>query len=280
MEERMGILEAFRNRIFGESKKRPEARRVAARAMVLSTIVCRSYLEQENRDGDHKNAEGYMGLLYWLEESKILSELEDDERRFLETRPGAASNQAMYDAFWRAEGLGVLAWALGRFELPPYDEPTNPDAAQQAVGFLKSRREMDLRKSGMLRPDADIGRFSTHATIVSWRLRQFTAGQDSPLFRDATEAFGAGRSGVAEPMDFVGFLRSYHNFKERWLEDIRIIDGDLAIRDTSIAEAPRDHVKGCMSIALERQIAAYWLEGSSRIYSQVNPMTLLSACVE
>jgi hypothetical protein len=36
----------------------------------------------------------------------------------------------------------------------------------------------------------------------------------------------------------------------------------------------------CGSIAQERQLAAYWLEGDNEVYSQVNTPTLLSACVE
>jgi hypothetical protein len=35
-----------------------------------------------------------------------------------------------------------------------------------------------------------------------------------------------------------------------------------------------------MSIAVEGQIAAYRLEGDDKAYSQVNPSTFLSACVE
>jgi hypothetical protein len=136
----MDLQEIAQNRFYREGKVRPSARRVAARAMVLSTIVCRSYLEQEHRRGDYRNARGSIGLLAWLTQSGLQSELEPDERRFLATPVGAASDRAMVDAHWRTEGLGVLAWALGRFELPPYDEQTNPDIAQPAISFLRPSR--------------------------------------------------------------------------------------------------------------------------------------------
>jgi hypothetical protein len=276
----MGIQGIADERSFPEENKRPSAQRVAARALVLSTIVCRGYLEKEHREGDSSHAEGHRGLHIWLQIADLWSELEPEELQLLRTPPGQASDRAMIDALWRTEGLGVLAWTLGRFELPPYDEMTNPDAAQKAVGFLRPAEAMDLSESGVLRPDPEIGRLSTHLTTVHWRLRQFRIGRDSPVFRQATEDFGAGRSGIGEPMDFVGLLRRYPHFKERWLEDLRLIDGDLAIGGTPIAEAAPEAVVQCGSIAMERQIAAYWLEGDDEVYSRVNTPTLLSACVE
>jgi hypothetical protein len=205
----MGTQQITDQQPSSEENKRPSARRVAPRAMVLSVVVCRGYLEAEHRDGNYTHPEGYRGLLLWLQLADLLSELEPEERQFLETPPGQASDQAMINALWRAEGLGVLAWALGRFEMPPYDEMTDPDAAQGAVGFIRPAEAIDLSESAVLRPDPEIGRLSTHLTIVHWRLRQFRIGRDSPTYRQAKEAFGPGRSGIGEPMDFVGLLRRY-----------------------------------------------------------------------
>jgi hypothetical protein len=56
------------------------------------------------------------------------------------------------------------------------------------------------------------------------------------------------------------------------------VDGDLAIGDQSIKNAPPEKVAFCERIALERQIAAYWIQGDARIYSKVEPTTLLAAC--
>jgi hypothetical protein len=276
----MEIHEGFGNRSFDEGNPPPSARRVAARAMVLSAVVYRSILEDEHRAGVHEHAEGRRALLPWLARYGLLSELEPDERRFLEAPTGEADERVAGNSSWRAEGLGVLTWALRRSELPPYDQLFDPVAGFQGVGFLDLPPGVDLLNTAVLRPAPEIGRFSTHATIVSWRLRQFRVDRDSELFRQSAECFGTGQSGVGEPMDFVGFLRSYPHFKGRWLEDLRIIDGDLAIGDTSIARASPDRVERCTSIAIERQIAAYWLEGENPIYSEVNPMTVLSTCVE
>jgi hypothetical protein len=143
--------------------------------------------------------------------------------------------------------------------LPPYDQPIfPPDDVQQSVGFLSPSGEEDLRDAAVLRPSAEIDRFARQITVVSWRLRQFHL---SP-----------GR------MDFVGDLRAHPNFKDIWLEHLRLIDGDLALGDKCIAAASEEEVRRCTSIAVERQIAAYWLQGDDPIYSQVNPATILMAC--
>jgi hypothetical protein len=248
--------------------------------MVLAAIVCRANLEMDKDDQVRENEELAPPLLPWLRELRLKSELEPEELRFLETPVGSASQHETANKFFLAEGVAVLAWALRRYELPPYDQLAHPNDPLEGVGFLRTADEGDLRRSAVLRPDPEIGRFSSHITIVNWRLRQFQAGQDSALYRDATGLFGRGRSGVGEPMDFVGLLRSYFNFRERWLEDLRLIDGDLAIGDKSISEAAPAEVRLCGCIATARQVAAYWLEGDNPIYSKVNPSTLLSACVE
>jgi hypothetical protein len=73
-------------------------------------------------------------------------------------------------------------------------------------------------------------------------------------------------------------LRAHPSFKEYWLDGLRFIDGDLAIGNRRIADASPEEIKKCTSIATERHIAAYWLQGSDETYSKVIPATLLSAC--
>jgi hypothetical protein len=65
----------FLNWLFGNKRQPPPARQVAARAMVLSTIVCRAYLEVEHYRGIHEHAEGGRGLLSWLAKRGLQSEL-------------------------------------------------------------------------------------------------------------------------------------------------------------------------------------------------------------
>jgi hypothetical protein len=260
--------------------------------MVLSTIVCRGYLEQEHRNGIHENAEGRLGLLDWLEEADLMSELEADEYHFLKTPVGQADDQLYLNAIWRTEGLGVLAWAMNQFELPPYDHLIDPDAAQQAIGFLAPIAERDLRKAAALRPASEIKRLASHITIVSWRLRQFridpTRAVPSTDYRyegqrlvpvlESTALRTNAGPGIGQRMDFAEYLQHHQRFQEYWLDGLRFVDGDLAMGNKSITAADPEVVKSCASIAVERQIAAYWLQGDKPKYSQVQASTLLSEC--
>jgi hypothetical protein len=235
----------------------PPARRVAARAMVLAGVVGRAVLEmnrEDLRDPDRIRQQPFP----WLKGVGIARELEPRERDFLRKPIGRADRAVVNESIWRVEGLAVLAWALNRFTLPAYDEAVSPVPAQASVGFGSREVARELLDSGSLRPSSEIERFATHATLVTWRLRQFRLSPG--------------------PWDFVGYLRRHASFREAWLEDLRIVDGDLALGAQSIANAPAEKVQHCERIALERHIAAYWLQGDDPTYSKVDPTTLLSAC--
>jgi len=150
-------------------------------------------------------------------------------------------------ASWRREGLAVLAWALNQFELPPYDTPVvPPDAAHLSVGFQDPQIARELVARGELRPRAEIDQLATYLTVVSWRLQQFAI--------------------TPGPMDLAAFLRGFSSFKDTWLDGLRILNGDLAIGAQPISQVSAEEVRLCGSIAIERQIAAYWLQGDDPVY--------------
>lgn len=234
----------------------PSSSRVARRALVLAAVVARAFLDQspELATSD-KSCEDLFARLKGL---GIAGELEATERAFLKTRIGRTDKGLAANFSWRAEGLAVLAWALNRFTLPPYDQVVNPIAVQDCVGFANPELARELMNSGTLLSTTEIDRFATHATLVSWRLRTFRM--------------------YPGPWDFVGHLRKQAAFHESWLDDLRLLDGDLAIGNQSIFNAPAEEVERCERMTVERQIAAYWLQGDDRVYSKVDPATLLSAC--
>jgi tetratricopeptide (TPR) repeat protein len=271
----------------------PSARRVAARALVLAAVFYRAQLESD------RFAEAWRSkLLAWIDALDLGPELERGERSFLHTPVGHADAQLVANASWRVEGLGVLAWALGRFDLPAYDDlgefATPPDVGftEKLLSAMDTAAARELLQSAGLRPKSEIDRFSRHITLVSWRLRQFLVDPDRPVPSMDFEMRGGRRvavedraalrrpagPGIGEGMDFAGYLRGHGHFEEHWLDGLRLIDGDLALGDTSIAAASPEDVRRCASIAVERQIAAYWLRGDDRTYSKVIPSTLLSAC--
>jgi tetratricopeptide (TPR) repeat protein len=284
-------LEALQAGTEGEAK-RPSAQRVAARAMILSAVVCRALLEEEHEAGNHEHADGRTALLSWIEDLGLTLELEPAELSFLTTPVGQASRRQTIDGQWRREGLCVLAWALGRFALPPYDQPAEADAVLHSLEFLSVKDAAALHESARLRPADEISRCASHMTIVHWRIRTFQLDPelvapsvgfdvrgDLPVPTDKGPVLRkVGGTGIGEGMDFAGYLREHPRFKDDWLDHLRLIDGDLVIGYRGIADAFPPLVEGCRSIAVERQIAAYWLRGDAVTYSKVEASTMLSGC--
>ena len=231
----------------------PPASQVAARALVLAAVAARGDLERQ-----HDQSACHLPLA-WLKGVGGAAALEAQERAFLKGAAGRAEEKVIAAASWRREGLAVLAWALRQFELPAYDSPVvPPDAAQLSVGFQDPQTARELLARGELRPRAEVDQLAAQLTVVSWRHQQFAI--------------------TPEPMDLVAFLREFSSFKDTWLEGLRIMDGDLAIGARPIAQASTEAVQLCRSIVIERQIAAYWLQGDDPAYSAVEPVTLLSVC--
>jgi len=232
----------------------PCAQRVAARAIVLSAITYRAHLEDH---ADSPDSEPFRRkALAWLDSVGLASELEQKERKFLETPVGKAERQTVIDGHWRSEGLAVLAWALKRYGLPAYDEGVDIKAAADAVGFLDTKTARDLLRSAEVRAPAEISLLAAHTTIVHWRLRQFNLAPG--------------------PMDYNGYLRQHPFSKPYWHDNLRFVDGDLAIGESSVSHASEEDFETCRSTAVERQVAAYWLQGECKAYSGVDASTILS----
>jgi hypothetical protein len=97
---------------------------VARRALILSAIVCRS-----NSDHDPTNPAAialWNRLKAWIESLDVASEIEPAEKEMIYAPLGSLDKQKGTRAMWRAEGLGILAWALGRFPFPKYGEKVDP----------------------------------------------------------------------------------------------------------------------------------------------------------
>jgi hypothetical protein len=237
-----------------EQPSAPSARRVAARALVLTAVVYRSLLEQYAKSAESEVFRRQ--LLVWIDAVGLTSEIEQHEHHLLDAPLGRAEEQAVINGCWRSEGLAVLAWALMRYEVPPYDERVDLLTAADGVGFLDTNAASDLLRSAALRPSSEIDGLAARTTIVHWRLRQFAMG---PV-----------------PMDYSGYLRKHIAYKPYWLDGLRFVDGDLAIGQKCIADAGDLPTQQCGSTAVERQIAAYWLQGEQEVYSRVAADTILS----
>lgn len=227
------------------------ADRVARRALALAAVSVRALVEQD--DPDDPSAEEFrQRVLNWVSEVGVGDELEPDEWEVLQRPVGRLDRQQQIDATWRLEGLVVLAWALGKFDLPPHDELVDPNDLARSVGFLDDEAGRALLASAELRPEAEIDAVAKRLLGIHWRLRDFTLRPQA--------------------MDFAAFSRECW-FGSFDLGDTRLIDDDLALGDVAVVDADDQAFGKAYSAARERHLAVNWLRGYSRVYSQTDTST-------
>jgi len=229
----------------------PAPERVAQRALALTAVAARATLELDAPQMDDPEFHRQR-LLKWIGELGIGDELEPDEWEVLQRPVGRLEQQSFVNAMWRVEGLGVLAWALQRYELPADDELVTPPDLYQSMRLFKADEAREILEEPNLRPIEELDEMAIHLLMLHWRVRDFSLRP--------------------EPMDFVAFS------KKSWLGEFdisrfRILDNDLAIGNAAIADAPADEVGRVQSLAMERHLAINWLMGDAELYSDVDTST-------
>lgn len=227
----------------------PNGVRVARRALVLTAIVYRGFLEHSEEDKNEREGQR-AAVLEWIEAHALDEELEDDERILLDTPVGDLEEQLAVNAFWRSEGLGVLAWALGT-ELDPHDRNVDAAGLSGALGFLDTELPEHVTDP-YLRDPEELEWMAKRLLGIHWRLRQFSIKPES--------------------MDFKAFSEDCW-FGSFDLEGIDLADSDLAIGGTPIADCDPEIIDRCQSVALERHQAINWLLGYDPTYSEADTST-------
>jgi hypothetical protein len=189
----------------------------------------------------------------WVRAIGIEDELEPDERKLLGHKLGKVPQQDAVNSTWRLEGLGVLAWALGRFDLPPHDEMVQPGKLLPAVSILNADGARALLAKPTLVPAEEIRKGSARAFAIHWRVRQFTMVDPKPI-------------------DFANLARTAW-FGPLDIEGVRLVEKDLAIGPKAISKARTDNVDLVASAAQERHLAFNWLMGASEVYSETDTST-------
>jgi hypothetical protein len=240
-----------------EGRPRPPGpKRVARRAVALMGVVGRAVIEREVRlkrvapehaDGMHDR------LLRWLTDVRGDTEFEPAEEAVVQSAPGRLHEQHFLDAMWRVEGLALLGWALGRLDLPRYDELVSIDAVWDGMAFLEADEIKALLAKPPLRPPEQLEAVRRQVLAYHWRLSQF-------------------RHVAAKAMDFEAFARDCR-FGPLDLSPFELVDGDLALQGRRIDTAPAELLDSCCSIAAERHRAINWLcQGPDR-YSEADIST-------
>lgn len=227
----------------------PTVERVRRRAWALCGVIYRSFLETFEDAADA--ATGHSRLLNWIDAIDLRDEFETAEWNLINGDLGTLDQQTIINGTWRSEGLAVLAWALGAFELPPHDQTCDPRQVTGSVFFLADDALARADELQLRTPEA-LSRFGEIQLALHWRLRDFSLRPEAMNFREfpKTAWFGS--------ID---------------LSSLPFAEEDLAIQGQPIAKADPDLVRFCSSIASERHQAINWLEGWDKIYSEVDTST-------
>ena len=164
-------------------------------------------------------------VLQVIEGDEVRDEVEPGERRVLLTPLGRLGEQELVDATWRAEANAVLAWGLGRFELPAFDEQVDPFAVATALGMADGHVDDDLLASPTLRPADEIDALAEQLFAAHWRLVQFRLDGLAMDFEELGETAWFG------PLLIAG---------------LPLVDRDLAIRGSTIADADPADVRAML----------------------------------
>jgi hypothetical protein len=210
----------------------------------LAAVVCRSGIEQNagNSEAESFRAE----VLQWLDTAGVASSLEPEELEMLKAPLGTLTEQQEKNAGWRAEGLGVLAWALNRWELDPFYAPTDAPAVAEALGFMEPEG-LEMLKTPKLRSKPEREKLARQLYLIHMRLRR--AYDKEPGSRNVAQL------AIELKVNPV---------------DLDLVNDDLAISGVPLSEVPSEVIRYTISTVAERHRAANWLLGDNPSYSGVS----------
>jgi hypothetical protein len=234
-----------------EERTPPDVKRVTRRMLCLVAVSGRGLLEAEQMPREQAETERRR-LMTWVGELALESELEPQELAVLQRPVGTLSPQETVDVTWRLEGLGVLAWALGQFDLPPYDQLVDPGELLPAAGFLDLNQATRLLASTSLRSTESLRELQDQCFALHWRLRNFHLDQ--------------------RPINFQKFAADCW-FGPLDVSTARFCDDDLAVGDVPISRASEDDFERTLSAASERHLAINWLVEGGELYSETDTST-------
>jgi len=227
----------------------PDVDRVVRRAFVLAALSARALTEKDEPD----DLEGFRAELNeWLSAVGGDVGLEPDEAAFL-ANPGVPDDQALVDAVWRVEGLAVLAWALELSDMPRYDELCTPRTLWEALCLFQPEPAQELASRARLRPRAELEAMQRSLLTFHWRIVHYRV--------------------QANAIDFQAVVQQGGWFERFDLHSLDLVDGDLALHGTPIADADDEARTSAASIAQERHLAINWLCDGSHRYSDTDTST-------
>jgi hypothetical protein len=223
----------------------PTAIAVAKRALVLSGVACRAFLEKIDDDEQrHGLADA---IADFFNELDLWPFLEPYEQKVFDCTIGEMPPRMQIRGTWFAEGVSILAWALRRRDFPPHDQEIDPIVITNSLDFLGGGAK-DLLISPRLRRSVDLETarlwfYEMHCTLRGF-LHYGGSGRLPNWLGEYLHIFNL-------PPDRVTFA------------------GLLLIDGKPLAELDRARVEACENIIRERHRAAIWLAGEHSVYTDI-----------
>jgi hypothetical protein len=170
--------------------------------------------------------------------------LRDEVRAALAELP--TEDPAVVDAIWRGEALGTLLWSLQLVELPPYDEPFDPEevvAVETGDAALRDEDELQLERES--------------ARLWHWRAR--TTGLQAAGTLELPERYAT--------FDQLIAAIAMRGFEQGLLP--APIRGDFRAYGKVYRHLTPEQQAEAHSIALERHHALNWLCGEGESWDDV-----------
>jgi Domain of unknown function (DUF4272) len=219
--------------------KGPSAERVHRRALALAYLACRAMI-----DVDPSAAEMAGAILQFVRGVGLEDAFEPCEARILQAPFGTLSEFEVVETSWVVEGIAVLAWALGKMELPPFSTKCPAAPVSIALGMFRPGTKETLSEAA-LRDAAEIESLALSYLALNWRIgRQI----ENP-----------------EKLDFAGQL-SDPNRPHLLVDGLELRDGDLTIDGVELGQVGPDRFGEVFTIVRQRFNAFKWLQGYAACY--------------
>jgi Domain of unknown function (DUF4272) len=208
-------------------------------------LACRAMIDG---DPDPSALEMAGKILPLTQEAGVFKTYEPAEVRLLQAPWGSLPRPARVALGWAVEGVAVMAWALGKAQLPPFDIRCEGAPVGSALGLFQHESPEALRDA-TLRDPAEIEAHALTYEILSWRLERFLE--------------------TRQRIDFVSRLTEF-NSRYRTARGFTLLeDGDLAVDGAPLVEISDDRLFEVCTVVRERHKAFRWLLGYEKNYAAV-----------
>jgi hypothetical protein len=187
-------------------------------------------------------------ILPLARQTGIYESYEPAELRLLHAPWGSLPRRERLALSWAVEGVAVLAWALGKAPLPPFDTRCEGAPVGSALGLFQHESPETIR-AATLRDPAEIEMRALTYEALSWRLARFLD--------------------TRQRIDFASRLPNYSSPHLISCGFILLDDGDLAVDGAPLVEISEERLCEICTIVRQRHKAFRWLLGYEKHYAAV-----------